>query len=162
MLGISCVWLVLAIAGVTQGADVALSNIPDVIYPPVAQAAMVSGDIHIQVEVRPDGSVAWASVLEPRARFDQLLAPSALDAARKASFTCRGCTEPLTSHLLMFAFELRGAEKTRTIVETATPGRTRIRVIADIPICDHCGGGGTHQIQRTRTIKCLWLWRCGL
>lgn len=159
---IACVSLIAAFAsGMAAGPDIALSHIPDVLYPPIAQAARISGEIHVQVEVRPDGSVAWASILNPSARFAAFLAPRALDAARRARFTCRGCSEPLTSYRVIFVFHLADiGEKPRTVVETITPLESRVRVIVDSPICDHCGGGGTHQIQKGRSLRCLWLWQC--
>ena len=60
---------VVAILGLTQdvvgsqaSASVTLVDVPIPVYPPIAQSALISGDVHVTVDVRADGTVASASV----------------------------------------------------------------------------------------------------
>jgi hypothetical protein len=83
---------------------------PDVRYPPIAESALVRGQINVQVGVRPDGSVAEVMVF-PRADLSwKLLQGTAVDAASRATFSCQDCTEPSTPHLMTFVFALDGSD----------------------------------------------------
>jgi TonB family protein len=157
--------VIVAIFVLSQSASIELQNIPIPNYPPIAQAARVSGDVAVNVEVRLDGSVASAALATPgdTDTLRAFLEPSALDAARNARFTCRRCSETLTPYSLVFAFRF---ESTRRHpggeVVAVSPSRSRIQVVTENPICDHCGGGPTHVIARDgrRAMSCLWLWEC--
>ena len=48
----------------SQQAQVVLSKLSPPIYPPLARVARVLGDVEIAIQIRPDGSVASAEVVE--------------------------------------------------------------------------------------------------
>src|SRR5256885_757490 len=70
-------------------------------YPPLARQTRISGDVQLLVEVRQDGNVAAASVIQGH----PLLAPAALESAKNSKFECRNCSEEGLSYRLVFTFE---------------------------------------------------------
>jgi TonB family protein len=71
-------------------------------YPPLARQARISGDIVLQIGVRPDGSVASAEVISGHAMLKQ----SALESARKSTVLPQQSKEP-TLYSLTYTFGLR-------------------------------------------------------
>ncbi len=71
-------------------------------YPPLARQARISGDIVLQIGVRPDGSVASAEVISGHAMLKQ----SALESARKSTFLPQESKEA-TLYSLTYTFGLR-------------------------------------------------------
>jgi TonB family protein len=96
-------------------------------YPPLARQAGIMGDVKIQVGVRQDGSVQSAELFSGH----PILAPAALDSARKSAFECRGCGEQVTSYPRTYTFGF------------------------------HNGGGDCGGTERVRSPSCLYLWKCG-
>src|SRR5687767_8458679 len=82
------------------------TSVPQPVYPPIASSARVTGDVVVNVVVRPDGSVASAAV----ASGASLLREVALKAAQQAQYECRRCTEPATPYSLVFTFRLFGGD----------------------------------------------------
>jgi TonB family protein len=84
---------------------VALEKLYPPLYPAIAKAAQITGDVTIQVRVRRDGSVSSAEVTSGH----PLLKGPALDSAQKSTFLCRNCREEVTSYSLTYTFSLREA-----------------------------------------------------
>ena len=67
--------------------SLALVDVPTPIYPAIATFARMSGDVHVTVDVRPEGTVASATVERVegfnRESDGKLFEQSVLDAARK-------------------------------------------------------------------------------
>src|SRR5438552_2583050 len=65
-------------AGASPKGEVVLTNLASPGYPQLAKLARTSGDVQVEIEVRRNGSVATASVIQGR----PLLAPAALESAK--------------------------------------------------------------------------------
>jgi len=154
-----------------SGADgsqngVVLTKLVQPIYPPVARAARITGDVDLVLAVRPDGAVDSVVV----ASGHPLLKESAMTSARQSQFECRGCTEPINKYRLVYAFNIEGEcacepRETPTIKkepQQAYPqfpdAQHLVTVVAQVLcICDPA----TTIKFRVRSVKCLYLWRCG-
>jgi TonB family protein len=79
-----------------------LANLYPPVYPPLAREARITGDVVLQIEVRPDGAVASAEVISGQGMLKQ----AALDSARKSLFLRRQDTQSTTSYLLTYTFGL--------------------------------------------------------
>jgi TonB family protein len=146
---------------------VVLTKLVQPIYPPVARAARITGDVDLVLTVRPDGAVD--SVVA--ASGHPLLKESAVTSARQSQFECRGCTEQLNKYRLLYTFNVEGEcecapRETPSIKKEpqhAYPqfpdAQHRVTVVAQV-LCT-CDPKTTTKI-RIRSVKCLYLWRCGL
>ena len=56
-------------------------------YPPLARQARISGDVQVDVRVRPDGSVAEAKMFSGH----PMLAPAAVENSRQSHYECNRC-----------------------------------------------------------------------
>jgi outer membrane biosynthesis protein TonB len=79
---------------------VALTRRSPPAYPPLARQARITADVKLQVGVRRDGSVQSAELFSGH----PLLAPAALDSARKSTFECRGCSAEVTWYPMTYRF----------------------------------------------------------
>jgi TonB family protein len=132
-------------------------SLPHAVYPPIAQMARVQGEVEVTVSVGADGSVESAQVT---GKDIPLLAPAAIDAAKKSTFECRGCTGEPASYSIVYAFGLEmQARSPEPVQESAS--RSRVTIVEETPLCDHCGGGRRMPVT-VRSAKCLWLWKCGV
>src|SRR5688572_42260 len=72
------------------------------VYPPIAVAARVTGEVEVKVSVRPDGSVdSTVGITGP-----PLLHRAAVEAAQQSRFECRECGEGTISYSVVYVFEL--------------------------------------------------------
>lgn len=71
-------------------------------YPALARAARVSGDVKLELQLRPDGTVSSVRVLSGH----PLLAPAAVESAKASRFTCDSCALP-TTYILTYTFGFR-------------------------------------------------------
>jgi TonB family protein len=83
--------------------DVILNNVFPPAYPPLARQARIMGDVKILVGVRQDGTLASAEVLSGH----PLLKQAALESARKSTFLCRECKNPVTWFAVTYTFGTR-------------------------------------------------------
>jgi hypothetical protein len=133
-------------------------------YPPLARVAHVTGDVDLMLGVRQDGSIDSAVVVSGH----PLLSSAALDSAQRATFECRKCTQGVNPYRLVYTFQLEGTGTCAPTVsnpKSAQQGRTypqvtdaqhRVTVTAEILcIVDPAS------YRRSRSLKCLYLWRCG-
>jgi TonB family protein len=144
---------------------VALTKLVQPIYPPVARAARITGDVDLVLTVRPDGAVDSVAV----ASGHPLLRESAMTSARQSQFECRGCTEQFYKYRLVYTFNIEGEcecepRETPSIKkepQQAYPqfpdAQHRVTVVALVLcICDPAVAK-----IRVRSVKCLYLWSCG-
>ena len=122
-------------------------------YPPLARMARISGEVKVTASIRRDGAVELAE-----ATGHPLLKRAALESVQKSTFECRGCTKEATS-LLTFSFEVKddgdccgGFGKPPEVTQL---GDHIIIVAVRSCICDPGAS------RRVRSLKCLYLWRCG-
>ena len=111
---------------------------PDVSYPPIAESALVRGQLNVQVGVRPDGSVAEVTVF-PRADLSwKLLQATTVNAASRATFECHDCTQPSTAHLMTFVFSLDASDDDGSVLPTTWKqtgdASSQINVFGRVPI----------------------------
>jgi TonB family protein len=100
------------------------------VYPPLARVARIMGDVRINVHVRKDGSVESLELLSGH----PMLAPVAIESAKKSQFECRDCGNENSSYLMTYTFGF------------LDDGRDR-EVVSQHP---------------ARAVKCLYLWNCGI
>jgi hypothetical protein len=145
------------------GAVVPLNLAPPV-YPPLARQARISEDVIVVVTVQPDG----ASI--PKLESGHaMLAPAALDAARRSHFECRGCGAPV-SYRLLYSFQLtqkgdccEGWSPAQVTIQPELNNangqrQTQITITAEASCL--CDPSAEIIKKRSRSLKCLYLWRC--
>jgi TonB family protein len=144
---------------------VVLTKLVQPIYPPVARAARITGDVDLALTVRPNGAVDSVVV----ASGHPLLKESAVTSARQSRFECRGCTEQVNKYRLVYTFNIEGAcecepRETSSIKnepQQAYPqfpdAQNRVTVVAQV----FCTCDPPAAKIKVRSGKCLYLWRCG-
>lgn len=80
--------------------EVAVTKLSPPVYPPLSRQARISGDVRLEVKIRPDGSVGAVALLSGH----PMLTPTALDSAQKSQFSCKGCSG-LTTYLMTYTFD---------------------------------------------------------
>jgi TonB family protein len=129
------------------------------IYPPLARQARITGTVRIQLQLRKNGSVASAKVIDGH----PMLRQAALESAQKSEFECAACAEAGT-YSLVYAFEVREGCHFGSHCEpldndeqrvTQSPGRV---VVSAAGTCE-CDPAIT--LVKIRSARCLYLWKCG-
>ncbi len=116
-------------SGVESPNGVVLVKLAPLIYPPLARQAHIMGDVKVSVYVRADGTVSSVELLSGH----PMLAPAAVENAKKSEYECRKCTGE-TEYTLTYTFGF---------IEDLSP-------YAKI------------EERRVPTGKCLYLWKCGV
>src|SRR6202795_2950590 len=147
----------------TQQNGVILSKLSPPVYPRLAQAARILGDVQVTVRVWRDGSVESASLVSGH----PVLVQAALVSARQSQFECHGCSEELTSYSLTYKFKLAPRDPPKNCHGDADPPPPQSEVdLAGHQVtlfawqlwtCDPAV-----EIHRFRSAKCWYLWRCGV
>ena len=105
ILSVACCWGQSARSGAPNPEgnkpEVAVTKLSPPAYPPLARQAQITGNVRLELKVRPDGSVAAVVLLSGR----PMLAPAALDSAQKSQFSCKGCSD-LTTYPMTYTFDL--------------------------------------------------------
>jgi len=109
---------------------VVLTKLSPPLYPPLAHQARIMGDVKVFVHVRKDGTVESVELFSGH----PMLAPTALESARKSQFECRGCSDEVTSYPMTYTFGFLDDGKSKEVV-TERPARSA---------------------------RCLFLWKCGI
>jgi TonB family protein len=134
-----------------------MSKLSPPVYPPLAKQARITGDVNLIVSVRQDGSIQ--SVVA--ASGHPLLKPAALTSAQQSLFDCRNCSQTATSFSMVYSFQL-GPTVHCTAPEQRYPEviqSQQLVTVLDQPI-GTCDQAITR--QKVRSVRCLYLWRCGL
>lgn len=71
-------------------------------YPPLARTARISGDVQLEIQLRPDGTASSVRVISGH----PLLAPAAVDSAKNSRFACYNCVIPST-YIFTYTFGFR-------------------------------------------------------
>jgi hypothetical protein len=116
-------------AAATTQPEVVLVKLSPLVYPPLARQARISGDVKTQLHIRADGSVAAEELISGH----PMLAPAAIENAKKSEFECRGCTGE-TEYGLTYTFGFVDDPKYFSKIED----------------------------RRVRAAKCLYLWKCSV
>ena len=134
------------------------------VYPPLARQANIWGDVKVAVTVHPDGTA--------EATLDSghpMLRQAAIDSASQSHFECQMCDSQV-SYVLVYSFkQVEGPDccsafsapvaveqEAQSTDEQGHP-QTHVTITAEqICICDPA----STLTAKTRSIKCLYLWRC--
>jgi hypothetical protein len=140
--------------------QVVLTDLSTPKYPPVAREARVAGDETVLVKVRPDGTVESAVVESGPALL--VLRQAATDSASKSNYQCRNCKENM-AYRIVYAFKIvQGANCCNALtvvprVEHHPEGPVQSHVDIETEGLCTCDPGA----KRVRSLKCLYLWKCG-
>lgn len=97
--------------------EIVLTKLSPPLYPPLARQARITGDVQLELKVRPDGIVANVVPLSGH----PILQLAASDSAQKSQFSCQGCSD-VTSYRMTYTFDfLKGTGCQQTTV------RSRVR-----------------------------------
>jgi TonB family protein len=149
----------------TAKASAVLVELSQPVYPPLARQANIYGDVSVAVTVHPDGNTEVAFE-----RGHPMLRQAALDSAQKSRFECRDGDATVT-YQLVYSFRL--AKGSDCCSALSVPARVtlephssdpniqeqarRITITADeICICDP----PAQLTKKSRSLKCLYLWKC--
>jgi hypothetical protein len=160
-----------AATGIEETASgVVLTKLSPPIYPPLARQARTSGDVKLQLSIRPDGSVDSALPVSG----DAVLVPAALESALQSRFECRGCSKT-NAYSMTYTFQVLGELDrcccTRGASTPSTPGGYGVSqsqdhvTITAAPVCicpDACAEDWAQAHSKFRSAKCLYLWKCGV
>jgi len=152
-------------ANTPQG-KVVVTKLTEPSYPPVARQAGVVGDVELMLEIKADGSVQSAVAVSGH----PLLKQAALDSAQRSQFECRDCGQGMRSFGMLYSFQLgptsyctegSGSSKDNHQEKPyprVTQSQNHVTVV-DQPVgtCDLA-----FTVKKVRSVKCLYLWRCGL
>jgi TonB family protein len=153
----------------TKGSDrtlepAVIAKLASLIYPPVARVTNTTGDVVLNLEIRPNGSVASAVVISGH----PLLKEAALENAQRSQFACRDCSEDGNSYRLVYTFELtqtdsNSPEDRVATVDPVHPGLRITQSVGHVIVRDQglifSDPGPDH--RKVRSAKCLYLWKCG-
>jgi TonB family protein len=136
-----------------------ITKLPPTIYPAIALAAHVSGDVILKIALRPDGLIDSVEAESGPAMLRQ----PAIESAKQTQFQCAVCNGTTTSFRLTYRFELG---PTLYCAETQDSSYPRVAQSMDIVTIvaqpfGTCDPSGTVERIRVRSAKCLFLWKCG-
>jgi len=128
-------------------------------YPPIALAAHVEGEVTLVAELRSDGTVRDVRVESG----PQMLRAVATEGAQKNSYACRTCGQTGAQVRLTYSFKLgpaitcaeNGHGPDSSYPRFTHSGDTMTIEAQPWGTCDYAA-----RLQR-RSIRCLFLWRCG-
>jgi len=135
------------------------------IYPPAARAAHITGDVDLILTVRQDGSIESAVA----ASGPPMLKPAALDSAQHTQFECRKCSGAENPYRLVYTFKI---EDDGSCMPTANKSKqdSQDQTYPQIADAEHrvtttaqviCISDPASDFKKSRSLKCLYLWRCG-
>ncbi|MGH9517478.1 MAG: energy transducer TonB [Terriglobales bacterium] len=89
-------------AQTVYGPDVEFVELSPPKYPPLARTARISGDVKLEIQLRPDGTVSSVRVISGH----PLLAPAAVASVKVSRFACYSCVMPAT-YIFNYTFGFR-------------------------------------------------------
>jgi TonB family protein len=138
------------------------------VYPPIAKQTRITGDVRLNLIVRADGSVESVTVESGH----PLLKRAALDSAQQSQFDCERCGKEVRSVQMVYSFQLGptvyctgassppNADKREESYPRVMQAENHITVI-DQPV-GTCDLAFKITEKKVRSIKCMYLWKCGL
>jgi TonB family protein len=141
--------------------QVIITSLSAPVYPPVAAAAGIVGNVELRLHIRPDGRVDSAEFMSGHA----LLKEAALDSARRSQFECRRCASIVEFPLIYrFATVPRDSTKDCNLASRPPAPETQIdysKHLVTVVAWQSWTGDPVVTSARTRSVKCLYLWKCG-
>jgi len=146
-------------------ARVTLTELAQRPYPPLARQTRITGDVELTLDVAPDGNVRYVTIVKGH----PLLTMAAVDSARSSRFDCQMCGEGTNAYKITYTFQLSDSQGCCIATAGSSGVQTDLRTrgvkqsgnhvtVFDQPfcICDPAG-----EITRKRSIRCVYLLRCG-
>ncbi len=133
---------------------VILVKLHDPVFPQIARTAHVTGDIHLIVHVRQDGSVESVEYVSG----PPLLEHASEDSAKASEYECRGCADAVTSYPLIYTFQF--IDGPGCLPSNFPPKISWTPNHVSISANPVCLGDPTGTVVHVRSIKCLYLWKC--
>jgi TonB family protein len=119
------------------------------VYPPIATAARVTGDVVVLLRIRPDGTVADVELLNGI----PLLNDAAVSAARDSRFDCRACDGDGGAYRVRYSFQFDVPQQSPDV---GGEGEAHVHVTAQAPRLHILFSD-----LSVRSVTCAYLWRCG-
>jgi TonB family protein len=119
-------------------------------YPPIAISARIEGTVRVLINVSPDGRLESAEVADGPA----ILRDAALHGVRASRFECAGCGDSGAPHTMLFSFVLNAPPEGLVL---SSESHTHYRITRESPVVIPYFSS-----VEARSIKCLYLWRCGV
>jgi|SRR5579862_271943 len=145
-------------------AELILVKVAPLVYPPLARQTRIEGDVVIYVEVAPNGAVETSKVISGH----PLLAETALGSSNLSQYECRNCPAEGWHGTFTYDFKLDPTDCVETTKDkpeqTTRMTQTGNHVmVSDWPrgFCAKPIPGTGASPQKIRSIRCLYLWRCG-
>jgi TonB family protein len=138
---------------------VVLAKLAPPVYPPLARGARITGDVKVLLAIRQDGSVESAELFSSH----PVLAPAAIESAKKSQFECRECKEAVTAYQLTYTFERKdNGDCCTAYSQTPNVVQSQGHVTITSGTMCICDPSGEVTRVKARSARCLYLWRCGL
>ena len=157
VVGRAAVFLALAQSTPSKPALEAVKLEPPV-YPAIAIAARVSGDVDLKISLRPDGTPATVQVESG----PQMLKQAAVDSATRSRFQLASGDRAQDSYQLIYRFALDKARNCDQARDKSYPHihyESNTITIAEQPV-GLCDDAPETEPVRVRSVKCLYVWKC--
>jgi Gram-negative bacterial TonB protein C-terminal len=140
-----------------------IAKLSEPIYPPLARAAHVDGDVSLKVRLRADGTVESVDDIAGH----PMLKKAAIESAERSQFDCSRCTEPIALYLTYtFRFTSNGCcslepalNESRVEEQVGVTLSENHITLTTNPFCT-CDSAATVTYAKVRSIECLYLWKC--
>jgi hypothetical protein len=148
--------------GKQNGGSVEMLELKDPIPPTLG----LEGDVRIRLEIGRDGSVVSATATSGK----PMLAQAALESAQNSKFLCRDYESETTTYFMTYTFQAGEHPGPGCCIgDTRTNQKrhgTEVRwlgehvTVVEPPRC-FCSCPWPAPLQKVRSWKCLYLWKCG-
>jgi TonB family protein len=153
---IGVAWACIAIVGQEPRGQLTIASLQAPIYPPMALAARVSGEVNLDVTLASDGTASGVAVQSG----PPMLRQAAVDSATRSQF--RADSEgPVRTYLVTYRFVLdspTSCERDSSYPRLKHEGNVVTVTEQAALICDPAV---SIERVRFRSAKCLYLWKCG-
>lgn len=139
-----------------QAPNLAVMKVEAAVYPPMALAARVYGDVVLNVTLTSDGNVGAATVQSG----PPMLRQAAIDSARRSQYQSNPQIRAGV-YQLVYRFVLEQTTKCQhdaSYPRVKHEGNVVTITEQNVPICDPAAAV---ERVRFRSAKCFYLWRCG-
>jgi TonB family protein len=149
---------------------VKLSKLTPPVYPPLARQAMIRGNVTVKVSLRADGTIDSVTPISGH----PMLVQAAVNSAEQSKFECLQCAASGATQSFTYSFEQSPEKPDPCCCSGNRPASAksdlqvlqsddRITVISS-PVCfcpDECDEKWAEEHSHFRSLKCLYLWKCG-
>jgi hypothetical protein len=133
-----------------------IAKLPPPVYPAMARAARVAGDVNLTISLQADGTINSVHAISG----PPMLRDHAEELARQTNFECRNCkTEPTSfPPTIRYSMDAAAASYHDPSYPRVAQLNGVIIIVTDQPVML---SDPAIDSTRVRSFKCLYLWRCG-